>query len=42
MNMVMVFNATFSNIVAVSFIGVPGKNYRLIASQWQALSHNVA
>ena len=28
----MVFNATFSYIVAVSFIGVPGENHRPVAS----------
>ena len=36
----MVFNATFNNIVAVSFI-TPGGNHRPASSHWQTLSHNV-
>ena len=46
---VMVFNATFSNISAISWrsallvkeTGVPGENHRLVASHWQTLLHNV-
>jgi len=45
----MVFNATFNNISVISWwsvllveeTGVPGENHRPVASQWQALSHNV-
>jgi len=41
----MVFNATFNNILAISFIGggngVPGENHWPAASHWQTLSHNV-
>jgi len=45
----MVFNATFNNIsdicwrsvLLVKEIGVPGENYRHVASQWQTSSHNV-
>jgi hypothetical protein len=48
--MVMVFNATFNNISVISWwsvllmkkeIGVPGENYRPVASHWQTLSQNV-
>ena len=47
--MVMVFNATFNNISAISQRsvllkeenGVPGENHRPAASHWQTLSHNV-
>ena len=46
---VMVFNATFNNISAISWrsvlleeeTGVPGENHRPVASHWQTLSHNV-
>jgi hypothetical protein len=46
---VMVFNATFNNISDISWRSVllveetrvPGENYRLVASHWQTLSHNV-
>ena len=46
---VMVLNATFSNIPSILWrsvllveeTGVPGKNHRPIASNWQTLSHNV-
>jgi hypothetical protein len=45
----IVFNATFTNISAISWrsvllveeTGVPGKNHRHVASNWQTLSHNV-
>jgi len=39
----MVFNATFNNIVEVSFIGggVPGENHCPVAKHRQTLSHNV-
>ena len=45
----MVFNATFNNISVISWwsvllvekTGVPGENYRSVASHWQTLSHNV-
>jgi hypothetical protein len=45
---VMVFNATFNNISAISWWsvllvkehGVPGVNQRPVASHWQTLSHN--
>jgi hypothetical protein len=38
----MVFNATFNNIVVVSFIGGgPRENHRPVASHCPALSHNV-
>ena len=45
----MVLNTTFYNISAISWqsvllvkeTGVPGENYRLVASHWQTLSHNV-
>ena len=48
--MPIVFNATFNNILAVSWrsvllveeTGVPGENHRPGASQWETLSHNVA
>jgi len=44
----MVFNATFSNISAISWrsvllveeTGVPRENHRSVASHWQTLSHN--
>jgi len=47
---VLVFNATFNNISAISWwsallveeTGVPGENQRPVASHWQTLSHNVA
>ena len=46
---VMVFNATFNNISAISWqsvslveeIGVPGENHRSASSHRQTLSHNV-
>ena len=46
---VMVFNATFNNISAISWwsvilveeTGVPRENHRPAASHWQTLSHNV-
>ena len=46
---VMVFNATFNNISAILWQSVllveetrvPVENYRLAASHWQTLSHNV-
>jgi hypothetical protein len=46
---VMVFNATFNNISAISWwsvllveeIGVPGENHRPSTSHWLILSHNV-
>ena len=45
----MVFNATLSNISAISWWSVllaeetvvPGENHRPAASHWQTLSHNV-
>jgi len=45
----MVFNATFNNIsvilwqsvLLVEETGVPGENYRSVASHWQTLSNNV-
>jgi len=45
----MVLNATFNNILVISWqsvllveeTGEPGKNHRLVVSQWQTLSHNV-
>ena len=45
----MVFNATFSNILVISWLsillveetGVPGENHWPAASHWQILSHNV-
>ena len=45
----MVFNATFNNISAISWRSVllveetrrPGENHRSATSQWQTLSHNV-
>jgi hypothetical protein len=45
----MVFNATFNNISAMSWwsvllveeTGVPGENHRTVASHWQTLSYNV-
>jgi len=45
----MVFNATFNNILVVSWrsvlfveeTGVPGENHRPVASHWQTLSYNV-
>ena len=40
-----VFNVTFNNILAVSFIGggnqSNGENHRPATSHWQTLSHNV-
>jgi len=47
--MVMVFNATFNNILVISGwsvllveeTGVPGESHRPTASHWQTLSHNV-
>jgi len=47
--MVVVFDATFNNISAISWrldllmeeTGVHGENNRPIASHWQTLSHNV-
>ena len=46
---VAIFYATFSNISAISWrlvslveeTGVPGENYRPVASEWQTISHNV-
>ena len=43
---VMVFNATFNNISVISWWSVllmeeTGENHRPVASNWQALSHNV-
>ena len=46
---VMVFNATFNNISAISWwlvllvadTGVPGENHQTVASHWQTVSHNV-
>jgi len=46
---VMVFNATFNNISAISWRSVllveetriPGENHRPATSHWQSLSHNV-
>ena len=46
---VMVFNATFNNISAISWClvllveetGVPRENQRTVTSHWQTLSHNV-
>ena len=46
---VMVFNATFNNISAISWRSVllaeetrvPGENHRPVASHWQTLSHKV-
>ena len=46
---VMVFNATFSNILVISLMsvlmveetGVSGENHRPVASHWQTLSHYV-
>jgi hypothetical protein len=46
---VTIFYATFSNISAISWrlvslveeTGVPGENYRPVASEWQTISHNV-
>ena len=46
---VMVFNATFNNILVISWqsvlfmeeTGVPGENHWPVASGWQTLSHNV-
>jgi hypothetical protein len=39
----MVFNATFNNIsvILVEETEVPRENHRPVASQWQALIHNV-
>ena len=45
----MVFNTTFNNISVISWrsvllveeTGIPGENYRPVASHWQILSHNV-
>jgi hypothetical protein len=46
--MVLVFNATFNNISAISWwsillverTGVPGENHRPVTSHWQTLSYN--
>jgi hypothetical protein len=46
---VMVFNATFNNISAISWqsillveeTGVPGENHRPVTSHWQTLSQNL-
>jgi hypothetical protein len=46
---VMVFNATYNSISAISWqsvllveeTGVPGENHQPIANHWQTLSHNV-
>jgi hypothetical protein len=46
---VIVFNATFNNISAISWwsvllvaeTGVPGVNHRNVANHWQTVSHNV-
>jgi len=46
---IMVFDATFSNILAILWrsvllveeTGVPGENHRPLASHWQTLFHNV-
>jgi hypothetical protein len=46
---VMVFNATFNNISAISWrsvllveeTGVPRENHRPVTNHWQTLSHNV-
>jgi len=46
--MIMVFNATFNNISAISWrsnllveeTGVPRENHRLTSSHWQTSSHN--
>ena len=48
-NWFMVFNATFNNILVISWwsellveeTGVPRENHRLVTSHWQTLSHNV-
>ena len=48
-NIVMVFNASFNNISAISCLSVllveetggPGENHTPVASHWQTLSHNV-
>ena len=48
-NYQLVFSATFNNISVMSWpsillmeeTGVPGENYRPVASHWQTLSHNV-
>jgi len=42
----MVFNATFNNISAISWLSVllvkeTGENHQPVASHWQTLSHNV-
>ena len=45
----MVFNTTFNNISAISWlsvllveeIGVPGENHRPVTSHWQTSPHNV-
>ena len=46
MDMVMVFNATFGNISAMSLQSVllvkeTGENHRPAASLWKALSYNI-
>jgi len=46
---IMVFNATFNNISAISWrqvllveeTGVPGENHQPALNHWQTLSHNV-
>ena len=46
----MVFNATFNNILDISWRSIllvegteiPRENHRPVASNWQTLSHNVA
>jgi hypothetical protein len=45
---VMVFNATFNNILVISCqsvllveeTGIPGEKHQSVTSHWQALSHN--
>jgi len=45
----MVFNATFNNILVISWrsvllveeTGVSGENHQPVTSHWQTLSHNV-
>ena len=45
----MVFNATFNNILAISWrsvllmeeTGIPGEKHLPVANDWQTLSHNV-
>jgi hypothetical protein len=41
---IVVLNATCNNILAMSWweeTGVPEKNHRPAASQWQTVSHNI-